>query len=192
MSKPVWCCFHKVVEKTLNRDLMHKGTLENQGKAIVRGCLKNVVFKSSHFASFFKRENVIPSVLPSGRPCWSKVEIKENYRFETVFLNHYMTKSLSEFINQKLNRNDAVYNQNLKLDYYWRINKKTKEKELVSFSERCDDIDECCSYSYSCKHISASYALPKTKERKNAIIKAYKDDKKCYFCGCKEEDEYDV
>ena len=128
MSKPVWCCFHKVIEKTLHRDLMHKGTLENQGKCIVRGGLKNVVFRSSHFASFFKRENVIPSVLPSGRPCWSKVEIKENYRFETVFLNHYMTKSLSEFINQKLNRNDAVYNQNLKLDYYWRINKKTPEK----------------------------------------------------------------
>lgn len=128
MSKPVWCCFHKVIEKTLNRDLMHKGTLENQGKAIVRGGLKNVVFRSSHFASFYKRENVIPSVLPSGRPCWSKVEIKESYIFETVFLNHYMTKSLSEFIDQKLNRNDAVYNQALKLDYYWRINKKTPEK----------------------------------------------------------------
>ena len=128
MTKPVWCCFHKVIEKTLNRDLIHKGTLEKQGKCIVRGGLKNVVFRSSHFASFFKRENVIPSVLPSGRPCWSKVEIKESYRYETIFLNHYMTKSLSEFINQKLNRNDAVYNQALKLDYYWRINKKTPEK----------------------------------------------------------------
>ena len=39
-----------------------------------------------------------------------------------------MTKSLSEFINQKLNRNDAVFNVSLKLDYYWRINKKTPEK----------------------------------------------------------------
>jgi len=128
MSKPVWSCFHKVIEKTLHRDLIHKGTLENQGKAFVRGGLKNVVFRSPHFASLFKRENVIPSVLPSGRPCWSKVEIKESYRYETVFLNHYMTKSLSEFINQKLNRNDAIYNQALKLDYYWRINEKTQEK----------------------------------------------------------------
>ncbi len=128
MSKPVWCCFHRIIEKSLNRDLIHIGDLENQGKAIVRGNLKNVVIRSPHFASFFKRDNVIPSVLPSGRPCWSKVVIKENYRFETVFLNHYMTKSLSEFINQKLNRNDAVYNKSLKLDYYWRINTKTKEK----------------------------------------------------------------
>ena len=39
-----------------------------------------------------------------------------------------MTKSLSEFVDQKLNRNDAVYNQALTLDYFWRINKKTPEK----------------------------------------------------------------
>ena len=39
-----------------------------------------------------------------------------------------MTKSLSEFVEQKLNRNDAVFNVKVKLDYYWRINKKTPEK----------------------------------------------------------------
>ena len=50
------------------------------------------------------------------------------YRNETIFINHFMTKSLSEFIQQKLGRNDAVYNQKLKLDYYWRINNKTNEK----------------------------------------------------------------
>ena len=72
--------------------------------------------------------NVIPSVLPSGKPCWSKVAICENYSQESVFLYHYMTKSLSEFVNQKLDRNDAVYNQQIKIDYYWRINKKTPQK----------------------------------------------------------------
>ena len=40
-----------------------------------------------------------------------------------------MTKSLSEFVNQKMNRTDAVFgNINIKLDYYWRINKKTPQK----------------------------------------------------------------
>lgn len=39
-----------------------------------------------------------------------------------------MTKTLKEFIEQKLNRNDAVYNQALKIDYFWRINKKTQDK----------------------------------------------------------------
>ena len=96
---------------------------------IVKGNLPNVVIESPHFASFKRRDNVIPSVLPSGRPCYSKVAIREDYSKETVFFNHYMTKSLEEFINQKMNRTDAVFGDlTLKLDYYWRINKKTEEK----------------------------------------------------------------
>ena len=40
-----------------------------------------------------------------------------------------MTKTLSEFIAQKMNRTDAVFGDRLlKLNYYWRINKKTPEK----------------------------------------------------------------
>lgn len=128
MSKHVYDVFKQEVKESLHRNLMQKGNLESQGKMIVRGGLLNVVIKSPHFASLFTRDNVIPSMLPSGRPCWSKVDIKENYTKETVFLHHYMTKSLSEFVKQKLNRNDAVYDQKLTIDYYWRINQKTKEK----------------------------------------------------------------
>ena len=128
MNKSIFECFKQEIKSSLMRDLKTKGNLEIQGKAIVRGCLHNVVIRSPHFASFFVRNNVIPSVLPSGKPCKSKVVIYENYSKEKVFLYHYMTKSLSEFVNQKLNRNDAVYNQQIKLDYYWRINKKTPQK----------------------------------------------------------------
>lgn len=128
MSLPVWECFTKEITSSLNRNLIDKGTLENQGKAFVRGGLKNVVVRSPHFASYYRRENVIPSVLPSGAPCYSKIVIKENYKRENIYLHHYMTKSLSEFINQKLNRNDAIFNQKLTMDYYWRINKKTPKK----------------------------------------------------------------
>ena len=128
MTKPVYCCFKKVITSSLNRNLKSKSNLENQGKSFVRGGLPNVVFHSPHYACYCDINHVIPSILPSGKPCWSRVAIKEDYRFESIFLNHYMTKSLSEFINQKLNRNDAVFNVNLKLDNYWRINKKTKEK----------------------------------------------------------------
>ena len=124
MSKPVWQCFRKVIEG----NTMQRAKLVNQGKAFIRGGMKNVVICSPHFGSFKRRDNIIPSILPSGRPCWSKIIIEENYRFESVFLNHYMTKSLSEFVNQKLNRNDAVFNKKLKMDYYWRINEKTPEK----------------------------------------------------------------
>ena len=128
MSKPVYEIFSHEITHSLNRNLIDKGNLEIQGKAIVRGGIPGVVVRSPHFASLGYRDNVLSSVLPSGKPCSSKVVIYEDYSNETVFLNHYMTKSLSEFINQKLNRNDAVFNVNLKLDYYWRINKKTKEK----------------------------------------------------------------
>ena len=42
---------------------------------------------------------------------------------------HYMTKTLSEFVKQKLNRGDAVWeNRAINLDYYWRINRKTQDK----------------------------------------------------------------
>ena len=39
-----------------------------------------------------------------------------------------MTKTLSEFVKQKQGRGDAVHGNVLDLDYFWKINKKTKEK----------------------------------------------------------------
>ena len=128
MSKGVKESFNQVVKSSLNRNLVDKGNLENQGKAIVRGCLGNVVIRSPHFASFGTRNNVIPSVLPSGRKCFSKVVINEDYSHETIYLNHYMTKTLTEFLKQKMGRTDAVFGDTLKLNYYWRVNQKTPEK----------------------------------------------------------------
>lgn len=128
MSKPVHKVFKKVITKSLNINLYDKGNLENQGKFILRGGLKNVNICSPHFASYFVRKNVIPSMLPSGKPCYSQIVINEDYSKETVYMHHYMTKSLSEFVNQKLKRNDAVFNESIKLNYFWRINEKTKEK----------------------------------------------------------------
>ena len=127
-KEPVKLAFKKEIKHTLNRNLIDKGNLEIQGKMIVRGGLGNVVIKSPHFASFRTRENIIPSILPSGKPCYSMVAIKENYDNENVYLYHYMTKSLSEFINQKLKRTDAVFGNRIDMGYYWRINNQTKEK----------------------------------------------------------------
>ena len=128
MSKPVYEIFKHSPKRTLNRNLIDPGTLENQGKAFVRGGLANVIIASPHFASFNERKNIIPSCLPSGKPCNSGVVIGEDYSNETIFLYHYMTKSLSEFVNQKLKRTDAVFGDKILLNYYWRINKKTPEK----------------------------------------------------------------
>lgn len=128
MSIPVIKAFTKEVKSSLCRDLVTVGNLERQAKSIIRGHLGNVIIDSPHFGSFRRRDNVIPSILPSGKPCWAKVAIKDDYSRETIYLNHYMTKTLSEFVKQKLNRNDAVFNKSLQLDYFWRINKQTPEK----------------------------------------------------------------
>lgn len=128
MTKSVVETFTHEIKSSLHRNLEYKGNLEIQGKALVRGGLDNVIIRSPHFASIGYYDNIIPSVLPNGKPCYSKVAITEDYTNTNVYLHHYMTKSLSEFIEQKLNRTDAVYGNTLPLDYYWRINKKTNEK----------------------------------------------------------------
>lgn len=120
--------FKKEVKSSLNRNLIDKGDLEIQGKFILKGGLKDTWFYSVHYCKSRVTRKVYPSLLPSGKPCNSGVRIREDYSQETIYLNHYMTKTLDEFINQKLNRNDAVFNQKLKVDYFWRINKKTQEK----------------------------------------------------------------
>lgn len=128
MSKPVYEIFSHEITKSWSNDLQRKNNLERQAKFILKGGMGNVYINSCHFGSFGNISEPMQSVLPSGKPCNSKVAIDENYSQETIYLNHYMTKSLSEFIKQKLNRNDAVFNQRLRIDYYWRINKKTKAK----------------------------------------------------------------
>ncbi len=120
--------FKNVITESLTNDLKRKNNLENQGKFIIKGGLTDIYFPSVHYAKKITTDTTQLSCLPSGKPCESGVEIKEDYSGETIFLNHYMTKTLDEFINQKLNRNDAVFNKSLKLDYFWRINKKTQQK----------------------------------------------------------------
>lgn len=126
-SIPVYDCFKKEITNCLDKALDKPFPLHNQAKMIVRGKLKNVIINSAHFASY-RNGKIIPSVLPSGSICNSAITLKEDYSNETIYLNHYMTKSLDEFLNQKFERNDAVFNKNLTIDYYWRINKKTEEK----------------------------------------------------------------
>ena len=129
MTKGVMETFKIEITKPLSKDLLSVCKLHNQGKAIVKGHLNRIYFNSVHFASLKKYNSMLPSVLPNGNVCHSGVELHEDYSGINVFLNHYMTKSLSEFIAQKINRGDAVFsNRKINLDYYWRLNKKTKQK----------------------------------------------------------------
>ena len=129
LSQPVHTFFKQVKTCSKSRNLKSSGTLENQGKFLLRGNLQNIVIRSPHFASINNRSNIVPSCLPSGKVCNSLVEITENYANEKVYLNHYMTKTLSEFIIQKIGRGDAIsVDRPIDLDYFWRINDKTKDK----------------------------------------------------------------
>lgn len=128
-SKPLLGAFKKEVTETFSMDLQSPANLQIQGKSIIKGHLKDILIDSPHYARYGSRNRILISVLPSGKICNSTVAIKEDYSKETVFFHHYMTKSLSEFINQKMNRTDAVFGERiLKLNYYWRINKKNKKK----------------------------------------------------------------
>lgn len=128
MTKPVYEIFSHEITESLTNDLKRKNTLENQAKFFLKGKMNNVYINSCHYGSFGNTNIPMESVLPSGKPCASKTAIYEDYSQETIYINHYMTKSLSEFIKQKLNRNDCVFAKRLRMNYYWRINKKTPEK----------------------------------------------------------------
>jgi len=133
MSKPVYECLHICVEDTEHLPGYNSVEIfyhKNQGKYLLRGKLKHrVTIQSEHYAGKGKKEKWLKSVLPSGIPCKSEIIIEESYVNEKIYLNHYMTKTLSEFVNQKLGRTDAIFkDRELKLSYYWRINKMTPEK----------------------------------------------------------------
>ncbi len=100
----------------------------NQGKALIRGNLQNIYFNSVHYGACDEKETILKSCLPSGKPCYSKVDIREDYSKENIYLNHYMTKTLSEFIVQKAGRGDAVHGTILDINYFWSINNQTPEK----------------------------------------------------------------
>lgn len=113
--KPIFN-FFKVVRNNL--------PISHQTKFFIRGGL-NLKIDSVHFV------RNVTACYPSGKIGNNTTkEINPlDYKKETVFMHHYMTKTLSEFIDQKLKRGDVVFHtRNINFDYYWRINDKTKEK----------------------------------------------------------------
>lgn len=128
LNVPVYLAFNKEITKSFNRDLKTIGNLERQAKFILKGHLNNAFINSPHFAGG-NGSKLLPSILPNNKPCNSLIAIREDYSGINVFINHYMTKSLSEFIEQKVGRGDAVFgNISIDMSYYWRINEQTDEK----------------------------------------------------------------
>lgn len=106
---------------------------EHDGKEIVRGGLSNVSIASCHYCTI---RNCIPKqIMPNGKTTKAKGSCTgETYNnlpnCEEAYIRHYMTKTLDEFINSKLQRgSDAVFlDKKIDFDYFWQVNKKTPEK----------------------------------------------------------------
>ena len=95
------------------------------GKEIIRGGIENIWIESTHWAEV--QGKLLYQIMPDGRETYGKVNGLRNCN--EAYINHYMTKSLSEFVNQKLNRGDAVFvDRKIDMGYYWELNRKTPEK----------------------------------------------------------------
>ena len=116
---PVDQFFKKRVERTNKR---------NQCKTIIRGGLSNEVeFTSSHYPSI--NGKVLKSCMSDGTPTVAEINAFVAHT-EVGWINHYMTKTLNEFLKQKYARTDAQFKaRQLDLQYYWDLNSRTEQKE---------------------------------------------------------------
>lgn len=99
---------------------------ESHGKQFIRGNQNEVIICSNHYCTIHGR--LPKQIMPDGIP--TEAKISEHHNCEEAYINHYMTKTISEFINQKLARGtDASFkNRKIDLNYFWRINNKTSDK----------------------------------------------------------------
>lgn len=99
-----------------------------QGKQITKGGL---IGAEIHNHNCFIDNKIIGQVTADGLPCVEENEARDLSGNVSVkaYLNHYMTKTLDEFLNQKMGRSDAMFAKRLlNCDYFWQLNEKTPEK----------------------------------------------------------------
>ena len=118
------------IYKSITKRLIgHKD--EMMGKQFLRGGLKNIYINSCHYCKI--NGKVPKQLMVNGKEttAWGN-GFKEDTGLENheeAYINHYRTKTLSEFINQKMGRGWACHPGRLmELSYFWNINEKTPEK----------------------------------------------------------------
>lgn len=96
-----------------------------QGKQIVRGHLEKRLQVENHYS--FLDGIIQRACNPSGELSLTKNDVIGD--LSNAHLNHYMTKTLDEFLNQKVSRGDAMFaNRNIDITYFWKLNSRTLEK----------------------------------------------------------------
>lgn len=114
MTKPVYTLKQRVINHPY----------EFHGKEIVKGGF-NANICSTHYSLI--DGNLPKQIMPDGKETLGKVS--DLHKCNEAYINHYMTKTLSEFVNQKLSRTDACFkDRKLDMSYYWDINRKTPKK----------------------------------------------------------------
>lgn len=103
-------------------------------KSIIRGKITGFRMPCPHYGSKLQRMP-LNTCYPSGLNCTNEalsyyVSLKHIQDTETVWLNHYQTKTIAEFMRQKYMLPDVVRQHiNRRLDYFWHYNRRTPEKE---------------------------------------------------------------
>jgi len=94
------------------------------GKVIIRGGLPELAFKSCHGDGKFK------SCLPSGR-AYPSIRYIMRYDKEKVYLNHYRTKTLKEWLETKFLRGNRIHSSTAVTprSYFFKVNEWTQEKQ---------------------------------------------------------------
>lgn len=115
-------------------------------KSIIKGGLEDIDFESVHYAirnKNGKKTNLVTYYgdmknITDELPIKSKSLNIGKKDYEFVKLNHYITKSISEFICQKMRRPDAAWNYERSIDKdFFCYNDKTSEKvELYKLSQK--------------------------------------------------------
>ena len=100
---------------------------EWQGKSIVKGGILGLHFLnvSVHYPKIYNQMPI--QYMCDGTITTDKIILSK--LCNCAYINHYITKTISEFLVQKYNRTDAARNRTLNLNYFWIINDKNNEKE---------------------------------------------------------------
>ena len=113
-----------IYERILKPSTVAKAT---STKGFVKGGLKGVAFNSAHFPT--RDGNLLSQKLANGEESKNKICIDSFV--DDVYIRHYMSKTLSEYINQKLGRTDVRFsNKNFtqNFDYFFKVNEKTEDR----------------------------------------------------------------
>lgn len=155
-------------------------------KSIIKGGLENIDFISVHYAiknindkwknnliTYFGNMRHITEILPINVKSIDIHDVDYTY----VKLNHYMTKSLCEFICQKMRRPDAARNYERDIDKdFFRYNAKTADKVKI--------------YDQSEYELKYFFYSPKKFENAGDYFNKVLVDK-MYYCLCKSVKDID-